>query len=100
MNRASSLGPTNGGTAPTSPLLFSNSPSEVDNNSETLHPPTYIRPIRNLDFSQLQQINDADSHVASNVIIGDVDTDLIEMDLYDTYRKEDGEPYSTDYLHM
>ena len=93
------IGPTNGGIAPTSPLLFSNSPSELDTNFATLHPPTNISPIPNLDISQLQNINDSDCHVASNVVIGDVDTDLIEMDLYDTYRKKDGEQYSTEYLH-
>ena len=30
--------------------------------------------------------------------IGNVDTDLIEMNLYDIYRRDDGETYSTEYL--
>ena len=30
--------------------------------------------------------------------MGDADTDLIEMDLYNMYRHEDGEPLSYEYL--
>ena len=32
------------------------------------------------------------------IIIGDADTDLIEMNLYDAYRKEDNARYTNEYL--
>lgn len=31
-------------------------------------------------------------------MVGDRDMDLVEMELYDNYRKTDGEPYPTEYL--
>ena len=31
-------------------------------------------------------------------MVGDRDMDLIEMELYDNYRRSDGEPYPTEYL--
>ena len=34
-----------------------------------------------------------------NSTIGNVDTDLIEMDLNDLYRKEDGEGFSNECFH-
>ena len=76
---------------PTSPLLFSDPAFNFDN--ETPQAPTP-------SFSH-QSSNPGSSHDTNlqNSTIGDVDTDLIEMDLYDLYRKEDGKGYSNEYLH-
>ena len=78
-------------TAPTSPLLFSDPQFDVDPTAETSH--AFSHHINKPESSCY--MNDADS---SNVI-GDVDTDLIEMDIYDLYRREDGKTYSNEYLH-
>ena len=34
----------------------------------------------------------------SSTALGDADTDLIEMEIYDMYREDDGQPYSLEYL--
>ena len=92
---------------PTSPLLFSDPPVIVDNDSRVVrptNPPTPSTPISNTLSSH--PINDDETSTPSHICtckdatctIGNVDTDLIEMNLYDIYRRDDGEPYSTEYL--
>ena len=34
----------------------------------------------------------------ASTALGDADIDLVEMELYDLYRKDDGQPYSVEYL--
>ena len=92
---------------PTSPLLFSDPPVNVDNDSGVVRPtnrPTPSTSISNTLSSH--PINDDEMSIPPRICtckdatgtIGNVDTDLIEMNLYDIYRRDDGEPYSTEYL--
>lgn len=77
---------------PTSPLLFSEPTFTFDNETFQAYTPSPSRQSSNPGSSH----DDLQLH---NSTIGDVDTDLIEMDLYDLYRKEDGKGYSNEYLH-
>ena len=65
----------------TSPLLFS------DGSSSTL------------GNDQISTHGDSKDNVSSRPsALGDADTDLIEMELYDLYREDDGQPHTVEYL--
>ena len=62
----------------TSPLLFSDgSHSSLGDDQTSTHE------------------NNASSRSSA---LGDADTDLIEMELYDLYQEEDGQPHTAEYL--
>ena len=65
--------------APASPLLFSDGSSPTTGNNNIVQLSSHMG-------------------TAFSSVLGDADTDLIEMEIYDLYREEDGEPYSVEYL--
>ena len=96
LNRGSDVIPTSPSTShdvstPSSPLLFSDPVNcDTETSQVTSHPNISHEPSYDSDM-QTTTIGDIDT-------IGDRDTDLIEMELYDLYRQEDGEGYSHQYL--
>ena len=65
----------------TSPLLFSDgSPSTLGNDLTSTHG------------------DSKENDCSTSSALGDADIDLIEMELYDLYREEDGQPHTLEYL--
>ena len=88
----------------TSPLLFSGPPS-FNSTTTTTHATSNPDSPALTPFSagsepshRMQDVHDTDLHanIARTVEIGD--TDIIEMELYDSFRKEDAEKPSNAYL--
>ena len=83
-----------------SPLLFSEesictNQASPPNVSAGLHPAeagTFVYHADDVNSSnESYSCNDSE-------MVGDRDMDLVEMELYDNYRRTDGEPYPTEYL--
>lgn len=89
-----------------SPLLFSDptppSPTISANAESNPDPPGLDG---HMEHSHMQDLHDAESHKDLGTTVrntctelGDADTDTIEMDHYDSFRKENGDIHSNEYL--
>ena len=84
---------------PSSALLFSDLPqAKTDDPATSLFSAPLAHPIVNSRFSEIDDTCNEGQTVNTAYYVGDADIDLVEMDVYDAYREDDGKLPSNTYL--